>query len=271
MYLDKKNKEEVQFPDSPIYPRKTIQRVQSELLKMASCVTEILEKHEIPYLIAYGTLIGAIKFKGFLPWDDDIDFFLFDESYDEAIRYLEEEMPPELLVHGEKNDPNYFLAWNSVKNLEVEVQDNGIYNPDNKLLKFRCLGLDLYRLKKVSGSNLLKYKKDEARKFFKRKLEAKIIDQNCYQESVENLETLDAGSDLLDVQGDLDYYTFVVKMKQPILPEAIFPLKRYRFEHLELLGPSDPMQVLSSSFDSLEELPPYEERKPHLSAVNFRT
>lgn len=264
-----KNKEEVPFPTTTVYPLETVKKVQSELLKMVNCISNILENHQLPYMIAFGTLIGAIKFRGFLPWDDDIDLFLFDESYNEAIYYLERELPKEMIVHGEQNDPNYFLGWNSIKNLNVEVRDSGIYNPHNRLLNYRCLGVDLYRLKKVAGRNLLNHKKDEARKFFDRKLRANIITPAAYEQGLENYKRELDQSDFTMIQPNQEYYSFVVKMKQPIVPNSIFPLKRYGFENIDLWGPRDPIDVLNCSFDSIQDLPPYEERKPHLSAVNF--
>ena len=66
-----------------------IKRVQERLLKMAKEIASILEDHDIPYQIAFGTLLGAVRHKGFIPWDDDFDFFLFDDSYEKAMEVLQ--------------------------------------------------------------------------------------------------------------------------------------------------------------------------------------
>lgn len=107
----------IDFPVTNEYSKEDIYRVQKELLEMIKIIKNILEKNNIPYFIAFGSLIGVVKFQGFLPWDDDIDLFLFDDTYDKAIDCLEYELPSYLIVHGKKNDENYFLAWNSVKNI----------------------------------------------------------------------------------------------------------------------------------------------------------
>jgi lipopolysaccharide cholinephosphotransferase len=267
-----KNKNDIDFPTSDEYPKETILRVQEELIKMSKLVCGIFEKNNIPYFMAYGTLIGAIKFQGFLPWDDDIDLFLFDENYNDAISLLEKELPNHLIVHGEKNDPNYFLAWNSVKNKNIEVEANDIYNKDNKLLNYRCLGIDLYRLKKININDTAKYKKDEAVKFFERKLNSGIINTEVFENSLKKIETEYniQNESKNTINNNIEVYIFVVKMNNIILPTSIFPLRKYKFENLELFGPNNPIEVLSSSFDNLGELPSYKERKPHLKKVVFK-
>lgn len=264
------NKNDIDFPTTNEYTKEMISKVQKELLEMCKLICEILEKNDIPYFMAYGTLIGAIKFQGFLPWDDDIDLFLFDESYNEAISILEKEIPDHLIVHGEKNDSNYFLAWNSIKNKNIEVEANDIYNKDNKLLSYRCLGVDLYRLKKVNSNELAKYKKDEAIKFFKRKLNSGIINEEIYESNLKELESKYNLENKNIIKNNIELYTFVVKMNSPILPTSIFPLQKYKFENLELYGPNKPIEVLSSSFDNLTKLPSFEERKTHLKKVSFK-
>lgn len=270
MEFKKLDKSDISFPTNDNYPRELIERIQTELLAMVKVVSKILETNQIPYSIAYGTLFGALKFEGFLPWDDDVDFFLFDESYDKAIQCLSNELPNHLLIHGSQNDPSYFLAWNSVKNLNIKVTDNGIYNPHNKLLKYRNLGLDLYRLKKIKEDELDNFKEQEAIKFFERKLKGGIINKKEFESSVEGISLMYNGKEKkMQSYSNKDIYAFVVKQKKPIFAEDIFPLKKYKFEDIELLGPNHPKEVLECSFNDIDKLPDFHERKPHLKEVQF--
>lgn len=61
-----------------------VKRVQVEILKG---VDAFCRAKEIPYFLAYGTLLGAVRHKGYIPWDDDIDLVMLRADYE---RFLKE-------------------------------------------------------------------------------------------------------------------------------------------------------------------------------------
>ena len=48
-------------------------------------VAKFCDEHDIKYSLAYGTLIGAIRHKGFIPWDDDIDIIMMRDEYERFV------------------------------------------------------------------------------------------------------------------------------------------------------------------------------------------
>lgn len=63
--------------------------IQKVLLETFKAFADICKENDIQYYAAYGTLLGAIRHKGFIPWDDDIDVFLLRKDYEKLLSLKE--------------------------------------------------------------------------------------------------------------------------------------------------------------------------------------
>ena len=63
--------------------------IQSELLPLLKCFHDFCVKHDVQYSLAYGSLLGAIRHKGFIPWDDDVDIFVSRDNFEKLKHSIE--------------------------------------------------------------------------------------------------------------------------------------------------------------------------------------
>ena len=68
-----------------------IREVQKANYRALQKLDEICKKYHIQYWIAYGSLIGTIRHKGFVPWDDDLDVCMMREDYEKLCKVPKEE------------------------------------------------------------------------------------------------------------------------------------------------------------------------------------
>ena len=96
---------------------KDIEEVHRILLGIAEVFQQICTKHKIPYCMLGGTMLGAVRHKGFIPWDDDMDFAVPREYYDTLIQLLDKELPPEYRALTYKN-------CEQIKYPSIKIEDN---------------------------------------------------------------------------------------------------------------------------------------------------
>lgn len=65
---------------------------QSHLFKLLLEIDEICRKHDITYFLEYGTMLGAVRHEGFIPWDADIDISMTQDNYDKFVRACEQDL-----------------------------------------------------------------------------------------------------------------------------------------------------------------------------------
>jgi lipopolysaccharide cholinephosphotransferase len=85
--------------------------IQQILLGYLLEVDRICKKHNITYYLGGGTLLGAARHKGFIPWDDDVDIMLDRENYDKFLQVAPEELPEGVILQDPKKDKNSFYCY----------------------------------------------------------------------------------------------------------------------------------------------------------------
>ena len=81
------------------------------MLYIATIVDELCEKHGIPLYMISGTMLGAVRHKGFIPWDDDMDFAVPYQYYPELISMLNKELPEGLRCLTYDKSEIYQIPW----------------------------------------------------------------------------------------------------------------------------------------------------------------
>ena len=82
-------------------------------LKMLKEIDRICRKHQIQYMLDAGTLLGAVRHKGFIPWDDDVDLVFTRENYERFAQVVRKELPEgmELLEPRQLQGGNAFYDF----------------------------------------------------------------------------------------------------------------------------------------------------------------
>lgn len=72
--------------------KKDLRRLQMVEFEMLVELDRICRKHKIEYFLSGGTLLGAIRHNGFIPWDDDIDVMMRRDHYNKFIEVQKKEL-----------------------------------------------------------------------------------------------------------------------------------------------------------------------------------
>lgn len=92
-----------------------LRQFQLRILGMLICVDQICRKHNIPYWIDFGTLLGAVRHQGFIPWDDDVDISVLESDYDRLREILIQELPDHMAFQDSTTDYNVFCPYGRVR------------------------------------------------------------------------------------------------------------------------------------------------------------
>ena len=262
-----------------MYDLKALQKKELDILK---AVHEVCEKLKIEYIIMYGTLIGAVRHKGFIPWDDDIDICMTRDSYDIFIKYGQQYLPENLRIqhaYCEKQCPNYFAKVRDVNTLflhseHVDLDINqGVF-------------IDIFPIDRVKRGKIHIIYENLRRRFFS-------IVNECFD--VAYVKTIKRP--ISKIIGYFIHYFLVrgilrgVKRNQLILKEeerrrkihkkgddcAFYSLfmnitgpyslftnrKLFSFENYEFYGPANYDYILSVLYGDYMKLPPKEKQVSH--------
>ena len=91
-----------------------MKRAWAAQLELLSEIDRICKKRDLRYFICYGTLLGAIRNGGFIPWDDDIDIVMFREDYEKFFRLAKEELTAGIQIISMEEDDSLCSFLNGI-------------------------------------------------------------------------------------------------------------------------------------------------------------
>lgn len=105
-----------------------LRKLQLEMLEMLKLFSSICDKYGIKYSLEGGTLLGAVRHGGFIPWDDDLDVFMLRSEYDKFLKAWEIESPKGYFLQNKDVEMDYTRSFSKIRK-ENTTFLQGIENP----------------------------------------------------------------------------------------------------------------------------------------------
>ena len=144
--------------DNPIVQETNagLKRLQDLELEMMLKIDEICKRHDLTYYLMGGTLIGAVRHQGFIPWDDDIDLGMPRPDYEKFLQVAPKELGEEFGILTPYDTEGYPFTFAKVINKKMKI----LYKNNEKLKKWN-IWVDIFPLdsmpKNTLSFNIRKY------------------------------------------------------------------------------------------------------------------
>ena len=259
-----------------------LKNIELDLLRF---FRDFCEENQLTYYLAFGTLIGAVRHKGFIPWDDDVDVLMPRKDYEKLQNLTIAYQWPDCRFLSYKSEPRYGYPWMKLASKKVELRpsrfNNGfLYGPS----------MDIFALDDIEGDREAALQKaGEIKKSFfldmrKRQFFAnvgkgselnKLVRKHYYKLIGSKIGAVSRVIEAHDKKiekictPDAKYSLFVYDTVDSIWEKEWFGEKTVylEFEGELFRVPENYDKVLSETYGDYMKLPPVEDRKP----VHFYT
>lgn len=253
-----------------------LRKLQLIELEMIEEVHRICEKHNIKYSIIGGTLLGAVRHKGFIPWDDDADIAMLREEYEKFRNICKKELDKSKFCFQDyRNTKGYRWGYAKIRRKDTlflrEYQEDMPYNqgifidifpvdyvPNNIILR-SIRNFECYCIRKILWSVVGRH-----------------VHKNIFLKSWYNIltkipeETIKKILKNLEKKSNIKKSKYVRNLMFPC-PNRVFgysidwykSTKKYFFENKEFYGPLKARKYLKFKYGNYMELPPENQRKVH--------
>lgn len=262
---------------------KHLQKVQTMMLKD---FVKICEENDIMYFLIGGSLLGAVRHEGFIPWDDDIDVIMYRKDFEKLDKLIQSKKNDKYGIFNVLNEENYHHTWpqfilkgtafidwwgdqvNYTPNIYIDIfiMDN---IPKNKFKRF-IHRWSSFTLNQLVIYSIIKFKNESKLKEIIQQIAYYIlkiipispmtIKKRCVKtyRKYENIET----EEVCD---------FPSLMFMPIYEKKDFlPPKKIKFENMSVNVPNNYDKILTRLYGNYMELPPEDKRfRPYPEKIDF--
>lgn len=138
--------------DIVVLNEKSIKAYQKEILKIAKDVVAFFDRNNIEYSLSGGSILGAIRHKGFIPWDDDIDFNMPRKDYNRMIQLFDSELGDKYYLQTPQKNPELGLMVTQIRKRGTIARRKYDWNSNE------CgISIDIYILENVFENKIAQF------------------------------------------------------------------------------------------------------------------
>ena len=262
------------------YDKKTLNELHNVELEILNEFVRICEKNKLTYYLVGGTLLGAVRHSGFIPWDDDIDVGMPRSDYDKFIKLSPKELKDNFHIKAVETDDDYYLPYAKIMKKNTLFIEYAKNNDNPETYANKGIFIDVFPFENVNKFGL-GYKIRYA-------LSYAIMDSIFYKLKLRNLkDTMYKPLTVLFCiftkkrlkkifhhivtrnKNNNSKYLSVIGAgygfrKELMKREDVLPVKKISFEKKEYNGMQNNDAYLSSLYGDYMKLPPKEKRINHM-------
>jgi len=249
-----------------------LRKQQMVMLHILENVAKICDDNNIDYWLSSGTLLGAYRHGGFIPWDDDLDIMILRKDLKRFREVMIKSLPADMVLQDHSTDSDYYHPYLKIRDLNSRIYETG--NEDINY-KYRGIYIDVFSMEHshlflLHSTNIiwepLLYKFILSRKKDPYGLKFALNQLLYYTFSL-----LFGACRIVDrffKTNNLNHsYGCYWKQTQPI--SNIFPLKTIKFEGKDFKAPHKVTEWLAKAYGDYNALPKEEDIELHLTKIDF--
>lgn len=243
-----------------------LRKEQLRMLDILLYIDKICKEHNIRYWLSSGTLLGAVRHGGFIPWDDDLDIEMLREDYEKFIKIFPANDNYALQTY--KTDANYFRSFAKVRDMHSQISE---YELD-KYYKYRGIYVDVFSIERVPRCICRLYGGAFEvigrwrRKCGDNKLLLKAI--KCFQHIV--LWSIPIARPIFKIFTQELHHSYGSGFLKERHIEEILPLSTIEFENYIFPAPHNTDNYLKRIYGDYHELPDIDSIVVHTSSCVFK-
>ncbi len=256
----------------------SIKDIQDRLLTMANVVNDICRRHHIPLYMVGGTMLGAIRHKGFIPWDDDMDFAVPIRHYDDLVDILRQELPNTYKCITFENSKVMLSSFYKVEDTSTIIDEPSfdLINEEKPGISIDIFPLITCRKEELNGL----IKKIHNITICNRRVFVGSTDKNKIKNYIKSLikkfvpySSLSLNREIRKLMYQIEPGDYISIPVSPHYWNRLFPKVwfensiEYKFETSEFMGPSDYDLYLKMLYCDYMKLPPKEKQIVHSTNI----
>lgn len=246
-----------------------LRRQQLVMLDLVKELDRICTKHKIPYFLYGGTLLGAIRHNGFIPWDDDLDVGLLRKDYLRLMKILPDELPDHIALQTNDTDKNYFYFFAKLRD-KRSFLDEGNYD---RVFKERGVYIDIFPFDPV---RLWTHMLGEPLQGHCFKIFRTGTDDNKSMRKIRFITWVNRHFTFPILRfisrvtgGETLTYDYGIPFHIVYDINDVFPLSTHEFEGVQLSVPGNSYHMLQTQYGDYMQLPDLDHLEPHVQRIEF--